>query len=366
MAGTAQVRTVILEVGVKKRLTYRLPVWALVSMAWVVPGALAAVQLYARARLERWTGVSWRDFVFDGVDWAIYGLLTPAVFWLGRRYPLQRGTLRRALPIHVTGALALCVAWAVLGTLLRYLLHAGGETLLGWILTTLPFGVAVYFAMLGVQHATTYFTQSRTLSAQLADARLAALRMQLHPHFLYNSLNAATVIVRDRDSATAARMLELLGEMLHRVIRADRPQEVPLRDELEFVRQYLTIEQIRFPDRLHPDIAVPGDLLEALVPDFILQPLVENAIRHGLAQRVGATMLRVEAHRDGEDLVLSVTDDGPGPGAAPSTEGVGLANTRERLTTLYGGRGSLTLTRTTSGGAMATVRLPFRSGTDRG
>lgn len=357
---------VILEVGVKKRITYRLPVWALVSLAWVVPGALAAVELYARARLERWTGVSWRDFVFDGVDWGIYGLLTPAVFWLGRRYPLQRGTLRRGLPIHLAGALALCVAWAVLGTLLRHLLHAGNENLLGWILTTLPFGVAVYFAMLGVQHATTYFTQTATLSAQLADARLAALRMQLHPHFLYNSLNAATVIVRDRDSATAARMLELLGEMLHRVIRADRPQEVLLRDELEFVRQYLTIEQIRFPDRLQPDITVPGDLLDALVPDFILQPLVENAIRHGLAQRVGATMLRIEARREGEDLVLTVTDDGPGPGEPTGTEGVGLANTRERLTTLYGSQGSLALMRTPSGGAMATVRLPLRSGADRG
>lgn len=346
----------------KKRITYRLPVWALVSLAWVVPGALAAFELYARAHLERWTGVTWRDFVFDGVDWGIYGLLTPAVFWLGRRYPLQRGSLRRSLPIHAAGALALCVAWAVLGTLVRHLLHAGGGSLLGWVLTTLPFGVAVYFAMLGIQHATAYFSQSARLTAQLADARLAALRMQLHPHFLYNSLNAATVIVRDRDSATAARMLELLGEMLHRVMRADRPQEVPLAEELEFVRQYLAIEQIRFPDRLHPEILVPGELLDARVPDFILQPLVENAIRHGLAQRVGATMLRIEARHEGDDLVLTVTDDGPGPGDAAATEGVGLANTRERLQTLYGAKGSLTLARTPSEGAIATVRLPFRTG----
>ena len=350
----------------KKRITYRLPVWALVSLAWVVPGALAAFQLYARAHLERWNGVTWRDFVFDGVDWGLYGLLTPAVFWLGRRIPLQRGTLSRSLSIHLAGALGLCVAWAVLGTLVRHLLHAGSESLLGWILTTLPFGVAVYFAMLGIQHATTYFSQSARLSAQLADARLGALRMQLHPHFLYNSLNAATVIVRDRDAPTAARMLELLGEMLHRVMRADRPQEVPLSEELEFVRQYLAIEQIRFPDRLRPETLVPEDLRDARVPDFILQPLVENAIRHGLARRVEATMLRIEARREGEDLVLTVTDDGPGPDSRVTTEGVGLANTRERLHTLYGGRGTLTLERTPAGGAVATVRLPFRSGAPRG
>jgi len=213
--------------------------------------------------------------------------------------------------------------------------------------------------MLGVEHATTYFSQSTRLSAQLADARLAALRMQLHPHFLYNSLNAATVIVRDRDAATAARMLELLGEMLHRVMRADRPQEVPLREELEFVRQYLAIEQIRFPDRLRPDILVPDDLLGAGVPDFILQPLVENAIRHGLARRIEATMLKIEAGREGGDLVLTVTDDGPGPAEQTSAEGVGLSNTRERLTTLYGARARLTLERTPGGGARATVRLPF-------
>jgi signal transduction histidine kinase len=340
----------------------RLPVWALVSLAWVVPGALAAFELYARAHLEGWQGVSWRDFVFDGVDWGAYGLLTPAVFYLGRRFPLERGTLSRTLPVHMLGALLLCVAWAVLGTLVRHLLHAGSEALLGWILTTLPFGVAVYFAVLGVQHATTYFSQSARLSAQLSDARLAALRMQIHPHFLYNSLNAATVIVRDRDAGTAARMLELLGEMLHRVMRADRPQEVPLREELEFVRQYLTIEQIRFSDRLRPEIAVAGDLLEAVVPDFILQPLVENAIRHGLAQRVGATLLRIEARHEGGDLILTVMDDGPGPGdaGAGAVEGVGLTNTRERLTTLYGIRGTLTLERTPTGGARATVRLPFR------
>lgn len=337
-----------------------LPVWALVSLAWVVPGALAAFELYARAHLEHWQGVTWRDFVFDGVDWGLYGILTPAVFYLGRRFPVARGRLGTSLPIHLLGALLLCVAWASLGTVVRHLLQAGSEPLLGWILTTLPFGVAVYFAMLGIEHATTYFSQSARLSAQLADARLAALRMQLHPHFLYNSLNAATVIVRDRDAPTAARMLELLGEMLHRVMRADRPQEVPLRDELEFVRQYLAIEQIRFPDRLRPDIAVPDDLLNAAVPDFILQPLVENAIRHGLARRIEATLLRIEARREGDQVMLSVTDDGPGPAERPGTEGMGLANTRERLATLYGTRATLTLERGPDGGARATVRLPFR------
>jgi LytS/YehU family sensor histidine kinase len=145
-------------------------------------------------------------------------------------------------------------------------------------------------------------------------------------------------------------------------MRGDRPPEVTLAEELEFVRQYLAIEQVRFPDRLRPEVAVADALLPAAVPEFLLQPLVENAIRHGLARRVGATLLRIAARREGDHLVLTVTDDGPGPEGpeeAPA-EGVGLRNTRERLATLYGDRASLALTRTPEGGAAVTVRVPWR------
>ena len=160
------------------------------------------------------------------------------------------------------------------------------------------------------------------LAAQLSDARLSALRMQMQPHFLYNSLNAITVILRDRDTVTATRMLEQLGEMLRRVMRRDGPQEVTLADEIGFLRQLLAIEEIRFSDRLRPEFDVDPLLLNAAVPEFILQPLVENALRHGLAQRVDATLLRITARRDADDLVLIVADDGPGP-ASETNDGAG-------------------------------------------
>jgi two-component system LytT family sensor kinase len=347
-----------------------------VSAAWLGPAVLAAFQVYVQGRLGDRAPATWRSLLWQSGDWLICALLTPVVFWIAGRYSLTRDTLARRIPIHLLGALLLCVIWAGAGIALsEAMLHTTpyGGSALSWFFTTLPFGVAVYFALLGVAHAMTFFlearareTQTARLSAQLAEARLGALRMQLQPHFLLNSLNAVTVIVRDRDTATATRVLEQLGDLLRRVMRTDRPREVTLAEELDFVRQYLDIERIRFSDRLHPTFDVDPALQGAAVPEFLLQPLVENAVRHGLGKRLGATSLRIAAQRDGETLVLTVSDDGPGPepGAA-EPEGVGLGNTRERLATLYGSAATLELTATPEGGARATVRLPYHESESR-
>jgi LytS/YehU family sensor histidine kinase len=275
--------------------------------------------------------------------------------------------------VHVAGALLATLGWCALGVVLHEATIGGGgpygQGVLGWWISSLPFGIAVYFAVVGVEHAARYFAEARArerqaerLSAQLADARMDALRMQLQPHFLLNSLNAIAVTIRDRDTETPTRIVELLGDMLRRVTRAGGAPEATLAEELEFVRQYLEVERVRFPDRLQPSFDVDDDVLGAAVPELVLQPLVENALRHGLARRPGAALVRVSARREGDDLVLSVTDDGPGPlPESPGTgAGIGLANIRARLATLYGARASLELARTHEGGARATVRLPWR------
>jgi two-component system LytT family sensor kinase len=352
------------------------PVWLLVSAAWLGPAILAAFQAFVQGRLGNREPATWQSIIWEGGDWLLYAFLTPAVFWIARRFPLTREHLARNVLVHLTAAIALCAAWAGGGILLWRTIFPEPSTpwgggALGWFVTSLPFGVAVYFAVVGVQHAAFYFLESRKreiqaaqLSTQLSDARLSALRMQMQPHFLYNSLNAITVILRDRDTVTAARMLEQLGEMLRRVMRRDGPQEVTLADEIGFIRQLLAIEEVRFADRLRPEFDVDNALLNSAVPEFILQPLVENALRHGLAKRVDATLLRITARRDGNDLVLTVTDDGPGLSGPVDVdervEGVGLSNTRERLTVLYGGAASLTLTPLAGGGVAAAVRLPYR------
>jgi two-component system, LytTR family, sensor kinase len=350
--------------------------WMLVSAAWIVPAILAAFESYMQGWLASGREQSWRALLWQGLDWLIYGGLTPLVFWLARRLPLRRPRLGRNTLLHLLASLVLCAAWAATGVGLRVLLLPGSggwataRGLASWFFTSLPFGVAVYFCVLGIEHAIYYFLETRRretetarLLAQLADARLGALRMQLNPHFLLNSLNAITVLVRDRDTPGAVRMLEELGEVLHQVLRTDRPQEVTLAEELAFLRRYLAIEQVRFADRLQASIEVSPEARAALVPDFILQPLVENALRHGLGRSSEAGLVEIRARREGRDLVVTVRDDGPGlePGDAEPA-GLGLRNTRERLRTLYGDEAVLQLAGHPDGGATATLRLPFREG----
>jgi len=349
--------------------------WSLIFAAWLVPALLSAFSTYMQSRLDG-EPPSWRWVVFNGLDWLFYALLTPLVFRAARRFPLKRPHLARRIAIHIVGALALCVAWAALGTVLRLAIFPRAADLtahkvwlgfVSWVFTTFPFGVGVYFALVGIQHSFFYFAQARDretqaarLSAQLSEARLGALRMQLNPHFLFNSLNAITVLVRDNHTAEASRMLELLSDVLRQVLRTDEPHETSLAHELEFLERYLAIEQVRFSDRLRPRIEIDPAVTRAAVPRFLLQPLVENALRHGIARRADAGLVEVRAYREGEQLVLIVRDDGPGLPTAPEAPvGVGLSNTRARLEALYGAGATLQVVNAEGGGVIATVRLPY-------
>jgi two-component system LytT family sensor kinase len=197
------------------------------------------------------------------------------------------------------------------------------------------------------------------LAAQLAEARLGALRMQLNPHFLFNSLNAVLVLVREKDTAAASQMLELLSDVLRQALRSDQRLEAPLAEELRFLEQYLAIEQVRFADRLSVQWFIEDRARASLVPGFIMQPIVENAIKHGIAMRAGARRVEISARVHEVHLELVVRDDGVGMEAS-SAEGVGLSNTRERLRMLYGSGASVTIRTPATGGTEVVLRIPFR------
>ena len=351
------------------------PAWALIFGAWLVPALLAAFNSLVQDGIEG-RPTDWRWVTFNFFDWLAYALLTPLVLRASRRFQLERPHVGRNIGVHLVGALLMCAAWAYLGTILRLaIFHPARAAMpqglvlwfLSWISTTLPFGFGVYFALVGIQHATAYLakarereTQAARLAEQLSEARLAALRMQLHPHFLFNSLNAVTVLVRDGDVGAASRMLELLSEVLRQVLRTEGGHETALSGELEFLQRYLAIEQVRFSDRLQVRFDVPSELSRAAVPRFLLQPLVENALRHGIGRLVGTGLLEITAKHDRDKLVLTVRDNGPGLrlAAKPAT-GLGLANTRARLFELYGEAGTLEVADAPDGGVIAAVRLPY-------
>jgi LytS/YehU family sensor histidine kinase len=240
----------------------------------------------------------------------------------------------------------------------------------------------VYGAVLGTSYAVGYYTRFRErevratqLEARLAQAELQALKMQLHPHFLFNTLNGIVGLVRDRKNSAAVEMIAGLSDLLRYTLDGAGRQEVTLREELEFLELYLGIQQKRFPDRLRVEMNVEPTALEALVPNLILQPLVENAIRHGVSRRAAGGTVGVSASREGGMLRLRVYDDGPGlrhdaradadgdeaHEGSPST-GIGLSNTRARLRQLYGDAQSFEVFDREAGGVEATLRLPFRRG----
>jgi LytS/YehU family sensor histidine kinase len=230
--------------------------------------------------------------------------------------------------------------------------------------------LVIYLAVLAAGFARDYFlryrahaAESARLEAQLAEARLAALRMQLNPHFLFNTLHAVSALV-ERDPAGVRRLVARLSALLRHVLDSGARQEVTLAEELAFARDYLDIQRVRFQDRLRVEEEVPEDLLDALVPNLILQPLVENAIVHGVGRHESAGRIRIGARRDAECLELTVEDDGPGLSGDGRGGGVGIGNTRARLAAMYGDEAALELRPAPAGGLVARVRLPYHAAGD--
>jgi LytS/YehU family sensor histidine kinase len=196
------------------------------------------------------------------------------------------------------------------------------------------------------------------LEGRLSEARLESLRLQLHPHFLFNTLNAISAFV-DADPERARRMIARLGELLRRTLDGGTTAELPLSRELDLLAPYLEIQRIRFGDRLSIELDVPDGAAGALVPTLMLQPLVENAVEHGVNRTHDGARVRLTAERAGDRLRLEIEDNGPGP--TRGGEGVGLANTRARLAALYGDSHRLELKAAETGGTMVSIELPFRS-----
>jgi two-component system LytT family sensor kinase len=327
--------------------------WPVVLAIWTVPALLSVFETEMFLAQNGHSLALWRVLVSEVPPWYVWAALTPVIFRLGRRWPLDRAPRGASVAVHVGASLVAGVLYASIAALLSMAAGRARQTLpidiLDWWLSGLPLIMLSYFGVLGIGYALVF-------RSELAVAQLGALRAQIQPHFLFNTLNAITALVRDQETRSALATLARLSDLLRSVLTANTAHEVSLAEELGFVEQYLGIMEVRYSDRLHVRWQVPPDLRSARVPTFVLQPLVENAIRHGIAKRTEAGRIEIAARRAGDQLVLTVTDDGPGPNGV-ANGGVGLANTRERLRRLYG-NATVELTPGTPG-AVATITMPL-------
>lgn len=358
-------------------------VWALLFLCWLALGVLSAgapfIELpQVRRPVPPSASVSLIGWMFLSqlAIWLSWVALAPMVLWLRRRFPLERSALRWALPVHVLAIAVLCLAHAGITFLLTDLIAGFGSAppltirLTYFWTRDLAFCGLFYGLVLGISSALDYYRQFRErevwaaqLEAQLAQAELQMLKMQLHPHFLFNTLNGITGMVRDDDNDAAVQMLVGLSELLRRTLDNSRQQVVLLSEELEWLELYLKLQQMRFSDRLQVSIEAAPETLDALVPNLIAQPLVENAIRHGLASRATPGTIALTTQLVNKRLELRVCDDGiglPDGWRLENCDGLGLKNTQARLRQLYAEDFKLQLRNREGGGVEALLSIPLR------
>ena len=357
--------------------------WRFSSFWWLVTAFWLFIALASALETSLLQSAQIRQSLFVAVvrlfPWIF---LTPLVVWTSSVYTLERSTWKRSIWAH----LAVCVFSLGIIGLFAYLvpppplkfdgqdpaalrrLQREPRNAAFLVLRRITLQLPTFWGLVGVAHALRFYERARVrelreveLESRLAEARLEALRMQLHPHFLFNTLNSIASLVHDKPHV-AEEMIESLSELLRVTLNHSDRQEVTVREELEFLDRYLHIEQTRFGDRLRVERRIDPDVGDAMVPTLVLQPLVENAVRHGIETQIAPGCISITIERAGPKLRLLVNDNGRGySGRHKLKEGVGLSNTRSRLKELYGDSGVLEVQPGSSEGFLASVTIPWRT-----
>ncbi|MFY9554214.1 MAG: histidine kinase [Blastocatellia bacterium] len=363
--------------------------WVLVLAVWMLIGLSFTLNYYFFAghyvSIFKQAPTLAQMLVWELPYWLLWAGLAPVVFLFTRRFPIDRERWLGNSLLHIAGCVVLSLAHRAIYLIIGWLLHVAAyqelssipELYSSDILFNLPTGFMSYGTIFLVSYVIDYYRRHQEeelnitrLKAELAqaqlqvtEAQLEALKMQLHPHFLFNTLNSISALL-DEDVEAADQMLARLGDFLRLTLDNSGAREVTLQEELEFLRCYLEIERVRFQDRLTVNLQIEPETLEARVPNLILQPIVENAIRHGIVSRIAPGQIEIRSRRAGDSLELQVRDNGPGlasneRGGARIKAGLGLANTRARLEQLYPAAHCLELSDAPEGGLQVTMEVPF-------
>ncbi len=337
----------------------RFPVrWGLVFGGWLLLSLILAPEAYLFF-LSMGTPIPWRSvLVLTSANAAIAAAFAPLIVRLTHRLPLAQGRVLPALLVHVPACILFAAVHTLVYTALCYTWHEVGRMLF----VRFHPNLLTYWAIVGLTEAVMYLDRCRARERELAQAQLQLLRSQLHPHFLFNTLHAISAMMRE-DVRAADRMVSRLSDLLRLTLDNIGRHEVTLREEAEFVAKYLEIQQVRFQRGLSFALEAAPEILDALVPTMLLQPLVENSIRHGFGGQARSGCIRIRAARSDGRLRLSVADDGRGLGERRKEphNGLGLANLRRRLEQLYSGEATLSIDNAPCGGALVTIDLPFRT-----
>lgn len=352
--------------------------WLVIIGVWTVVALFFTSQVSMQSRLSQNPIPFFRILSWQLASAYVWLAFMPLILWLGRKFRFENGQWKKSVPVHFIASIFVAFAQQAVDALIlpklgyppnikfaSYL-----ETYQVFLLINFHLSVSIYWAVIGIKHAIGYYQKYRErelrasqLEARLAQTRLQVLKMQLHPHFLFNTLNAISELVY-KDPEAAEQMITNLSDLLRLSLDNVGIQEVPLQQELEFLKKYIEIEQTRFHDRLQIEMHIEADTLDATVPNMILQPLVENAIKHGIAPRSWGGRIDIETEKQNGSLLLRVTDDGVGvPDGNTETlkEGVGLSNTRARLRHLYGEAHKFELQSLKDGGLALKLEIPFKS-----
>lgn len=351
--------------------------WTGIWAVWTLFALFFASQFALQNQLSANPVSFWRILLWQLVSGYIWFGISPIILYLAKRFPFDEGKWKTSLPIHLVACVVIALTQlfidAVVLTRLGYPPNRTFpnffEAYKFFILANLHLSMLIYMGVVGIASAYRYYQkyrerelQASQLEARLAQSRLQVLKMQLHPHFLFNTLNAISELIY-KDPESADRMLTDLSDLLRLSFENLEVQEIPLKQELEFLEKYLEIEQMRFHDRLSVNMKIAPETLDASVPNMILQPLVENAIKHGIAPRSSGGRVDINAARSNGHLEIEVTDDGlgvPFGDVENLPEGVGLSNTRRRLRHLYGDKHEFELKTLQKGGVTVNLVIPFR------
>jgi hypothetical protein len=352
--------------------------WLWIAAMWCAGGLIEASQSvlilrFAERRQHAWLPL----FGTELATWLPWALATPLVVSLARRYPIIRGTTWRTVAVHFVTFASISVVAEAWSAMLQVIFNPWGNrrppTFWDTWSITLLYQVLIFLIAYALILAITYLVDSRgriarqmteaaRLNEELSKAQLAALRRQIEPHFMFNTLNSIAGLVRDHRNDAAVGMIVGLSEFLRRSSADTHRAQVTLAEEVEYLQRYVDIQQVRFGERLRFDVDIPKELLDAQVPSLLLQPLVENAIKHGIAKRVAGGRVRVTGACGDGSLSLSVYNDGPGFADDWQTQsaGVGLANLRTRLQILHGDSSRLQMKRAGADGVEVVVTLPVK------